>query len=318
MRARFYGESDASAWDHFCAESYGATFLHKRHFLSYHGTRFADRSIVLEEGGRWVGVIPAARSPDRDDTVVSHPGSSYGGVVHRGHLRGEPMIEAFVEVRRLLSTEGTRYLQYKAVPSIYHRAPAQDDLYALHRLGARRYRCDLSTCIDLQSPLPVAARRRRALRKSERAGVTIVDGRVHAPNLWLVLEDNLMRKHGVRPTHSIEDIMLLADRFPKEIEFVVAKSDGDVVAGVTLFRGGPAVHAQYIASSELGYELSALDAVFDHCIRRAAEQGSRYFDFGISTESQGFVLNESLYRFKSEFGGSGVVHEFYELSLAGS
>ena len=318
MQARFYGESDADAWDRFCAESYGATFLHKRRFLSYHGNRFADRSIVLEHDGQWIGIMPVARSPDRDDTVVSHPGSTYGGVVHRGQLRGEPMVEALVQVGRLLGADGIRCLQYKAVPSIYHRAPAQDDLYALHRLGARRYRCDLSACIDLHSRLPVAERRRRALRKAERAGVTIAYGRAHAAGLWHVLEDNLARKHGVRPTHSLEEITLLADRFQQEIEFVVARADDQVVAGVVLFRGGPAVHAQYIASSERGQEFSALDRVFDHCIRTASEQGARYFDFGISTESQGMVLNEGLHRFKCEFGGSGIVHEFYELKLSES
>jgi hypothetical protein len=36
---------------------------------------------------------------------------------------------------------------------------------------------------------------------------------------------------------------------------------------------------------------------------------------GISTEQQGTVLNDGLYRFKSEFGGGGVVHEFFEIDL---
>ena len=43
--------------------------------------------------------------------------------------------------------------------------------------------------------------------------------------------------------------------------------------------------------------------------------GLQDFDFGISTEAEGMILNEGLYRFKSEFGGGGVVHEFYEMRL---
>jgi lipid II:glycine glycyltransferase (peptidoglycan interpeptide bridge formation enzyme) len=61
--------------------------------------------------------------------------------------------------------------------------------------------------------------------------------------------------------------------------------------------------------------MSALDAVIEHCIEQAMRDAKRWFDFGISTESQGLVLNEGLYRFKSEFGGGGTVHEFFEIDL---
>ena len=65
-----------------------------------------------------------------------------------------------------------------------------------------------------------------------------------------------------------------------------------------------------------GQAAGALEAVFAHCLERAREHGRRYFDFGTSNREQGLVLNEGLHRFKSEFGGSGVAHEFYELPLA--
>jgi hypothetical protein len=43
--------------------------------------------------------------------------------------------------------------------------------------------------------------------------------------------------------------------------------------------------------------------------------GARYFDFGVSNEQGGQILNEGLYRFKMSFGAGGVVHEFYEVAL---
>ena len=39
------------------------------------------------------------------------------------------------------------------------------------------------------------------------------------------------------------------------------------------------------------------------------------FDFGISTEERGTVLNEGLITQKEEFGASAVVYDVYELSL---
>jgi lipid II:glycine glycyltransferase (peptidoglycan interpeptide bridge formation enzyme) len=74
-------------------------------------------------------------------------------------------------------------------------------------------------------------------------------------------------------------------------------------------------HAQYIASNESGNQVSALDAVFGAAIEEARAGGARYFDFGTSNESAGQVLNDGLFRFKSEFGGGGVAHEYYELAI---
>jgi lipid II:glycine glycyltransferase (peptidoglycan interpeptide bridge formation enzyme) len=88
-----------------------------------------------------------------------------------------------------------------------------------------------------------------------------------------------------------------------------------VEAGIVLFRTAGVSHAQYTAASELAYEASALDAVFDASITEAAAQGARWFDFGVSTEQGGRMLNEGLHQFKSEFGGGGIVYEFYELAL---
>ncbi len=41
----------------------------------------------------------------------------------------------------------------------------------------------------------------------------------------------------------------------------------------------------------------------------------KYFDFGISTEKEGHFLNEGLIAFKESFGGSAVIHDFYEISV---
>jgi hypothetical protein len=315
MQARFFAASEASRWDQFCAESYCSTFLHTRRFLSYHGERFVDRSIVIDAESRWLGVLPAALHPTEPGVVVSHPGITYGGVVHQGDLRGTAMLDALRAVSALLRSSGIERLHYKALPHIYHRAPAQDDLYALFRLGAVRYRCDLSTSIDLQRRLPLSERRRRSLKKAAKAALSLESGAQNLAPLWQVLEANLRARHDVAPTHSAQEIEMLAERFPESIDVMVARHAGAVVAGLVLFKSEPTVHLQYIASSDVGQELSALDALIDRCIEVAVSAGARYLDFGISTEAQGSALNDGLYRFKSEFGGSGVVHEFYEIDV---
>ena len=307
-------EADAHNWDTFCEGAFAATFLHTRRFLSYHGDRFLDRSLVIEDDDGWLGIFPAAQHPNEEAIIVSHPGITYGGLLQSGKLRGTRMIEALECVQQHYQNAGYRQLIYKAVPILYHRVPTQDDLYALFRLGAKRIRCDLSCAIDLTNRQPPNERRRRGLKKAARS-VTISDDPVLLDKLWEVIAENLSRKHDARPVHSPAELALLLKRFPDQIGVRCALVDGRVEAGIVLFTSSCTWHAQYIAASELAYQVSALDAVFESAIESARLASARYFDFGISNEDAGQILNDGLYRFKSEFGGGGVVHEFYELEL---
>jgi lipid II:glycine glycyltransferase (peptidoglycan interpeptide bridge formation enzyme) len=168
--------------------------------------------------------------------------------------------------------------------------------------------------VDLAAQRPLSERRRRALKKAVKV-VTLSSDLSRLPALWAVLEDNLSRKHEAQPVHTLAEITLLFQRFPQWLQLRCALVHGQVEAGVVFFNASTVWHAQYIASSAMGYECNALDAVMHAAMGDAREQGARYFDFGTSNEDGGRVLNDGLYRFKSEFGGGGVVHEFYELAL---
>lgn len=304
-------------WDTFCANAVNSTFLHMRRFLGYHGDRFVDVSAVLMQGDVIVGVFPAAETGRDRSMVVSHPGITYGGVVHDGALSGGKMIEALERLREHYRAAGYECLRYKAVPHVYQVRPSQDDLYALFRIGAHRSRCDLSCTIALGDRAKPSERRRRGLKKALKS-VVVKAGAEQLRPLWRVLMDNLARKHDAAPVHSVEEMEHLVGLFPDCIEFFCATMDEQVEAGVVVFKTRTAWHAQYIAASEAAYSVSALDAVFDHAIAEATAAGVRYFDFGTSNESEGTVLNESLYQYKHEYGGGGAVHEYYDVDLLGA
>lgn len=314
MQVRPFRAEDTEQWDALCGESSLATFLHTRRFLSYHGQRFQDCSAVVEDGGRLVGVFPAAPDPQGERCVVSHPGASYGGLVYAEGTGVGKILGMFEKLKAFYREAGFRRLRYKAIPHIYQVRPGQEDLYALFRLDAVRYRCDLSCAVDLARPGKLHAQRWRSLKRARAAQVEIEWGNDHLAALWPVLEGNLARKHGVQPTHSLAEMNLLTSLFPSQISSVVARVAGNVEAGAVIFHSPNVWHAQYICSSPAGHDQCALDAVFDAAMTRAAPH-ARYFSFGISTEQGGRVLNEGLYSFKQGFGGGGVVHEFYELPL---
>jgi hypothetical protein len=317
MTVRPYEPADADAWDALVARSVNGTFLHTRRYLGYHGDRFADCSlVVLDARGRLAGVLPAAADPASPEDAVSHPGITYGGLVHDGSVRGGALIAALTEAAGALAAQGFGRLLYKAVPFIYHRVPAGDDLYALFRLGATRYRCDLAATVDL-GPEPEPNRnRRRNLEKARLAGIRVESGTRYLAPFWEVLTANLQSRFGVRPVHTVEEITLLASLFPDEVECQGVLLGDDLVAGVVLFHTPTVTHPQYSASSPRGREVGALDAGFEAGIAAARARGARYYDFGASTEQGGTVLNESLYAYKVAYGGGGVPYEFYALPLA--
>jgi hypothetical protein len=313
-----YNPGDADEWDRFAAEAATATFLHTRRFLEYHPPdRFHDASLLISEGsGRLVAVVPAASTPVDPGDVVSHPGATYGGFLMRAGVGGDAAMAAVEAAATAWREMGFGRLVYKAVPAIYHRRPFADDIWALRKLGAVQTRLDLTSSIDLADTRVVSQRRRRAVRKAERSGVAIDRCIAALPEFWLVLEEVLRTRHETAPVHSLEEISRLAGLFPDEIDLVVARLGGEVVAGVVLFSSPRVIHAQYLASSATGRSVGALDAAVEAAIERARDLGRRFFDFGTSAEPASGLLNEGLYGWKQEFGAGSAPHERYELRLA--
>lgn len=308
--------ADASAWDELAERSCNGTFLHTRRFLGYHGNRFRDASLTVHDGrGRMVGIFPASVQPPDASVVVSHPGSTYGGLVHDGTIRGEAMVLALGSIAGHLRESGFSRLQYKAVPTIFHRVPSGDDSYALFRLGAKRYRCDLSAVIDLTHRSPPSHGRRSSIKRAQHAGIELLAGWGSIGAFWTVLETSLAERHQSAPVHTLEQITQLHDLFPEQVRLLGAVFDGRLVAGAVLFRAGPVLHAQYLASDNEGRSVSALDLVIEEAIDLALDEDLRYFDFGTSNSEEGRLLNQPLYYFKVSFGAGGVVHEYFEMDL---
>jgi hypothetical protein len=129
-------------------------------------------------------------------------------------------------------------------------------------------------------------------------------------------EEALRRRHGVLPVHSGEEMERLAAAFPENVKLFTARAAGDLLGGVLVYETPVVAHAQYIAGSQRGYELHALDAVVDFLIGTEYRE-KRWFDFGISTTEEGRTLNTGLIRSKESYGARAVAYDAYELSLEG-
>lgn len=299
-------------WDELVAGARNGNMLHLRGFMDYHSDRFVDHSLVAVRDGVMLAVLPANQD---GDTLWSHQGLTYGSwIMPSKHIDPSVMLDVMELTVDYLRGNGSKRLVYKPVPHIYHRYPAEDDIYALWRCGAQLRECGVSSTIDLANRLPLDRGCRSAANAARRAGVEV--GRSQDwESYWQVLGQVLADRHDTRPVHSVEEIRLLVKRFPDRIRLFTATAGGELVAGVVMFELGPVAHAQYIAASPRGREIKALTLLFDWLIAHYAEREFRYFDFGISTERHGTVLNRGLVQQKCRLGGRGIIYPIYELNI---
>ena len=305
---RRYVPEYADEWNQFVAESKNGVFLFDRRYMDYHSDRFCDHSLMFYSDGRLLAVLPAHQS---GDTLCSHNGLTYGGLVMSPRLTVVQTMHLFHEMNEYLRSQGIRHVSYKAIPWIYHRLSAEEDLYALyHECHARIVARDFATNIYLSAGLRWERVRRRGIVRARNAGV-VVERSNHYEAFWQVLADNLMNKYGVKPVHSLQEIELLHGRFPQNIQLYQAVREGKVLGGVVLYISSQVVHAQYSSASPEGKKLGVIDLLYDQIFKDYRDYP--YFDFGRSTEHpDGSGLNENLVFQKEGYGGRGLCYDIYE------
>jgi Acetyltransferase (GNAT) domain len=306
-----YMPDHASAWNEFVAKAKNGHFFFDRRYMDYHADRFRDASLVVVEDDAILALLPANVT---DDVLITHQGLTFGGVITQSASMSTSKMMAIIEgILQHARARDLRRLVYKALPHIYHLQPAEEDLYALFRVGARIEHTDVTTTIDQHARGRISQRRLRGAKKAQKEGV-VVSQSTDWPQFWKVLTARLEEKYATRPVHTVEEIAMLARRWPENIRLWVATRNSELLAGIVIYGTARVAHAQYISASAPGLELGALDLLFQSVIAHY-EKRLRYFDFGISTEKAGTHLNEGLIAHKEGFGGSAIVHASYSLAL---
>lgn len=309
-----YQADMAQRWDEFVKESRNGTFLHQRGYMDYHSDRFTDCSLIACQDGKWCALLPACVD---GDTLYSHRGLTYGSwLLPLKHFDVTIMVEVMDAALQWMQDNGIKQLVYKPVPHIYHRYPCEEDLYALFRHHAVLDETNISTTIDLTCPLPLDRGNKSGANAARKAGIQVGPSE-DWQGYWQLLSSLLDERYGTRPVHSLDEIMLLRDRFPENIKLYTATLEGQLLAGVVMYLSRPVAHCQYIGASPMGKDSKALTLLFSHLIELYKDAGYRYFDFGISNEDHGRYLNEGLVRQKSRLGGRGIVYNTFVVRVKG-
>lgn len=308
---KIYIPSYKEVWDNFICQSRNGTFLFLRDYMDYHADRFHDCSLMAYYGGNLYAVLPSHVS---GFTFFSHKGLTYGGWVINDKMTASLMLSLFDYVIDFLRNMGMNKWIYAPIPYIYFKYPSEEDLYALFRCGANLVERKVSTVIPSYLARPFSTLRKRKVNHARRAGLLIRHTEDYG-SFWKVLTDNLRERHQASPVHSLDEILLLKNRFPSNIRlYCVYNTQGCIIAGTVLYLTDNVVHVQYIGSTQEGRDVGAVDFIFHHLIHETYNQ-IPYFDMGTSVEDGGHFLNEGLIFQKEGFGGRAVVYDTYEIKI---
>jgi hypothetical protein len=297
-------------WDKFVSNSKNGIFLFYRDYMEYHSNKFKDNSLLFFKNGNVIGLLPANIS---NSTLLSHEGLTFGGIISSFEMTTPVMMELFETLVHYCREQGIKEILYKAIPHIYHLIPAEEDLYALFRYNARLKYRTVSSSVYLLRKMKYDCNRKRILRKANMNGVVVK--RSHDFSCFMkIVEEVLAEYHRAKSVHTPEEIGLLAERFPDNIKLFSSFKNDVMLSGVIVFESANVAHSQYGANSNDGRVVGAEDVIFDYLIKDYYKD-KKYFDFGISTENFGQVLNNGLVRYKEGFGARAVIYDCYQLTL---
>ncbi|MBW1656537.1 FemAB family protein [Flavobacterium quisquiliarum] len=309
---KIYNQNDFSIWNNFVDQAKNATFLFHRDFMEYHKDRFEDFSLLVFEEEKLRAILPANKN---GNTVYSHQGLTYGGLVFSSKLNGEKVESILDDILLFLKENKIETFYYKPIPDFYLlEGNAAMEFFLLKR-GAVLERKEMNLAVNLSTELKISKSKLKHFRRIENLDLHIVEEEGFNPFWENILQPRLLEKFCVKPVHSEAEISYLKANFPLNIRQFSAYTNDEIIAGITIFETRNVVKSQYGATSKKGEKFRALDFLFINLIQKYKEDGKIFFDMGIVDENNLSGYNEGLLKQKEELGCSIYSQDFYKIDF---
>lgn len=310
MEVYKYSVDRKEEWDNFISFSKNGLFMFYRDYMEYHSDRFEDNSLMFYENDELLALLPLSK---KNNILVSHGGLTFGGFITNSSMKQHHMNDLFEELIKYLKENNINEIIYKHIPHIYHKLPAEEDLYSLYCVNASIAKIEAATVIDLQNKPKMPKGRKAQVTRARREGVEFEESEEF--EAFIDLENQVLSEHhNATAVHTGAEIKMLHDRFPDQVKLFVGKHAGTIVAGCVLYVYENLVHTQYLAANDWARENGALDLVIYNVIEKYKDN-KKWFDFGKSTEGDGKFLNEGLISQKEGFGGRTFVYQTWNLKV---
>ena len=191
-----YNDSYKVDWNNFVDISKNSTFLFKREFMDYHAEKFEDYSLLIFYNSDLIALFPCNI---RDGEVYSHEGLSYGGVIVKSDLKFLKYLELFTYLLKYFNEKSIKKLYIKQIPSIYNSNFNGELDYLSFVTGAKIYRRDIISVIDMQNENKISKDRLQGYKRGKKNKLEIKETD-DLDEFWnSILIPTLSNRHYVNP-----------------------------------------------------------------------------------------------------------------------
>lgn len=311
-----YSPAWKGKWDRFVEHSNNGTIFHLQRFLEYHHDRsFEWHHLLFVKQNDIVAILPAAIT---GSTLESPVGASYGSFVTHDLSFGEclELVDAFSDYCRSSLFERTLLTP---PPFIYQKVTSQNIDYALAYRGFSYDKHYLSHAVRVHASDPLRSfhsTSRRYVKKYLRSHDLRIELSEDFDSFYPILVKN-KKRHGVSPTHSLEELHRLRFLLPGKILLFLVHHDHLPIAGSLVFLCNPRVALCFY--NMLFYEheyLHPIHAVMYEVLLWARDHDVKWVDIGVSQDthsSNQMTPAMNLIRFKEQFQAHGILRStFYK------
>ena len=300
-----YEEKYLKEWDDFIEnESENGTIFHMQKFLSYHPKdRFKDCSLLIKNNKNQI--IAIFTSAIVDDSVISHPGSTYGGIILKKYLKLKDIELIVNSIFTYLKNNYPTYSLKIINSEDFFRSNDKIELFLLNK-GMNLISKEISVVIDIEQYFTYKGIRKRTKEviKSKRfikeeVEFTIALTQEEKEEAYKLVYNNLKEKYNKTPTHTFEELLDIENKLNNSIFYFVIKKDMKIVATYICFKlSNDVMHTFYIAKSpKRGNYIDV--GLIDFIVRYLKDNNYKYFNFGISSREK--IIKYWLQDYKEQY-----------------
>lgn len=304
------GDADRSSWAAFLARSSNGTLFHDLDFLDYHPAgKYCFRHLIFHQGDKIVALLPGGMVTTPGGIEFHSPlGASVGGFVVESTVRSELLTLVFQRLQRHAREQGWSAIELTLAPAAYSHPASQAVEFAAFCNGFRQSHRWLSHMLSLRTgagfETTLRGRQASYVRAARRRGLLAVERGVDGLDDFLKVFQDTFERHGVRATHTAEEIRTLLERFPQRIRLHLALQSGYPAAGLLLMRlTESVVYAFYNCTSREHADQHGVAFLLAELIDRLPQDGVRILDLGPSASDMNF--NRGVVYFKEGLGAFG-------------
>lgn len=319
MILKSYNPENIELWDDFVINrSRNGSIFTERRFLSYHPEdRFVDKSILFFKNNEIEAVFPAAEIINgAQKNIVSHPGSSNGGLVYSQTSKTRDVLEILELLISHYKELKYSSLELRLNEPIFDN-PASDELrYLLWHRGFTTVTKELSTCVKLDESSSWFTYGRKKNRtdinnlKRQGFSVVLTDS---TEEIYPIIETNLVSKYNKKPTHTLSELIHLKRLYPNRIHYWKVTKEEKIAAVIVAFVVNKiGIHDFYIAQNSIFQNVNTMPLLFYSIFDYYRNKGFQWYNFGISSRADWIKWN--ILEFKERMGGRATIRESFCLN----